>query len=188
MTEKQVTAGLDRNSVETVRRGRVRSGTVLVVVLVILVSAVSLRGVESIEPQTGGDDIVARPQRQDIEQFMARKLKAAQLTLEGVMTNRFQQIQDNASEMVALSRDAAWKQMASPSYIQDTADFVSAAEYLNRVAAAEDAEGTIMAFNRVTACCANCHQHVRTPRVASLQRSTDATNAADLLALVRPHD
>lgn len=183
-----MTAGLDRNSVETVRRGRVRSGTVLVVVLVILVSAVSLRGVRSNEPQKGDDDIVARPQRQDIEQFMARKLKSAQLTLEGVMTNRFQQIQDNASEMVALSRDAAWKQMASPSYIQDTADFVSAAEYLNRVAAAEDAEGTIMAFNRVTACCANCHQHVRTPRVASLQRSTDATNAADLLALVRPHD
>lgn len=116
--------------------------------------------------QRGDDEISAKPSREDVEAFMARKLKAAQLALEGVMTNKFQQVQDNADLLVDLSRHAAWKQLASPSYIQDTADFVAAAEYLNRTAAAEDAEGAILAFNRVTACCANCHQHVRTPRVA----------------------
>ena len=119
--------------------------------------------------QKGDDEIAVGPARQDVEEFMARKLKAAQLTLEGVMTNRFQQVQDNADLLVDLSRHAAWKQLASPSYIQDTADFVAAAEYLNQRATAEDTEGTIMAFNRLTACCANCHQHVRTPRVASLE-------------------
>ncbi len=116
--------------------------------------------------QKGDDDIAAAPRKRDVEEFMEKKLKAAQLTLEGVMTNRFQQIQDNAATMVDLSRHAAWKQMASPSYIQDTADFVSSAEFLNRMAASEDGEGTILAFNRLMTCCANCHQHVRTPRVA----------------------
>lgn len=133
----------------------------------ILIVAMQLLGRSESEAAQKGDDQIGAPvERRDVAEFMALKLKAAQLTLEGVMTNRFQQIQHNASAMVDLSRHAAWKQMASPTYIQDTADFVAAAEYLNRVATAEDAEATSMAFNRVMDRCASCHQHVRTPRVA----------------------
>ncbi|MBL8817526.1 MAG: cytochrome c [Planctomyces sp.] len=119
--------------------------------------------------QTGDDEIAAQPQKQDVEEFMARKLKSSQRTIEGVMTNDFQLIRDECSKMVDLSRHAAWKQLASPVYIQDTADFVAAAEFLEKMAAAEDAEGTSMAFSRLTASCANCHLHVRTPRVAQLK-------------------
>lgn len=115
-----------------------------------------------------------------IEQFMEQKLEAAQSTLEAVMTNRFQQIQENAAKMVDLSRHAAWKQLSSASYVQDTADFVAAAEYLSRTAAAEDTEGTILAFNRLTSSCASCHQHVRRPRVAAVHgRSEELQLLAD---------
>ncbi len=140
--------------------------------------------------QTGDDEIAAQPQKQDVEEFMARKLKSSQRTIEGVMTNDFQLIRDECSKMVDLSRHAAWKQLASPVYIQDTADFVAAAEFLEKMAAAEDAEGTSMAFSRLTASCANCHLHVRTPRVAQLehnqlQENNQLSEARQLVEIAR---
>ncbi len=118
--------------------------------------------------QRGDDDISSPPEKADVEKFMEQKLKAAQRTMQAVMVNDFQLIRDECSAMVDLSRHAAWKQMASPVYIQDTADFVDAAEFLQKMATAEDSEGVSLAFARLTTTCTHCHLHVRTPRVARL--------------------
>ena len=116
--------------------------------------------------QNASDDIAAKPQRADVHALMEKKLKAAQLAVEGVMKNDFEMVQESSAMMVELSRQAAWKQLASPSYIQDTADFVAAAEFLSRMAEAKDAEGVTLGFMKLTLNCSVCHQHVRTPRVA----------------------
>lgn len=120
------------------------------------------------DAQRGDDEISSPPEKADVEKFMEQKLKAAQRTMQAVMVNDFQLIRDECSAMVDLSRHAAWKQMASPVYIQDTADFVDAAEFLQKMATAEDSEGVSLAFARLTTTCTHCHLHVRTPRVAGL--------------------
>lgn len=133
--------------------------------------------------QRGDDDISSPPEKADVEKFMEQKLKAAQRTMRAVMVNDFQLIRDECSSMVDLSRHAAWKQMASPVYLQDTADFVDAAEFLQKMAAAEDAEGVSLAFARLTTTCTHCHLHVRTPRVAFLDREDDGRRLQGELVL-----
>ena len=77
-------------------------------------------------------------------------------------------IQKATAEMIELSREAAWEQMVSYRFVQDTTDFVAAAEFLSRMADAKDAEGTSLGFMRLTMTCTNCHSHVRTASVAKL--------------------
>ena len=141
----------------------------LTVLITVLAAGGVLLCLDANVAQQRDDDIGARPLQSDIEEFMARKLKAAQLTLEAVMTSDFEVIRDQSASMVDLSRHAAWKQMASATYVQDTADFVTAAEFFNRMAAAGDAVGVSVAYSQLVQSCTTCHQHVRAPRVAMLQ-------------------
>ena len=58
--------------------------------------------------------------------------------------------------------------MASPRFVQDTADFLAAVEFMDRMAEARDSDGASLGFVRLTMSCANCHRHMRTPSVAEL--------------------
>jgi hypothetical protein len=112
------------------------------------------------------DDIAAPPDKSVMEKFMAKKLAAAQKTLEGIAKEDFELIRKMSVEMIALSRQEAWEAMASARFVQDTADFVTAAEFLDRMAEDKDPEGTSLGFMRLTMTCTNCHAHVRSARVA----------------------
>jgi hypothetical protein len=113
-------------------------------------------------------EIAAPPDKKMMEKFMTRKLAGAQHALEGVSRDDHAMIQKATAEMIELSRQAAWEQMASYRFVQDTTDFVAAAEFLSRMAVAKDAEGTSLGFMRLTMTCTNCHNHVRTASVAKL--------------------
>ena len=108
--------------------------------------------------------------------IMARKLAAAQKTLEALAKDNFDQIRTSSSEMIELSRHEAWERMASPRFVQDTVDFVAAAEFLSRMAEAKDAEGTSLGFMRLTMTCTNCHQHMRAASIADLKGRVPAEN------------
>jgi cytochrome c556 len=110
----------------------------------------------------------APPDKTQMEKFMTRKLAAAQRALEGVSRYDHAQIQKATAEMIELSRQAAWEQMADYRFVQDTTDFVAAAEFLSRMASAKDVEGASLGFMRLTMTCTNCHHHVRTASVAKL--------------------
>lgn len=114
------------------------------------------------------DEIAAPPDKNAMEKFMARKLLAAQKTLEAIARDDFESIRKTTDEMIDLSRHEAWERMASARFVQDTADFVSAAEFLRRMADAEDSEGVSLGFTRLTLNCATCHSHVRRAAVAEL--------------------
>ncbi|MBL8811373.1 MAG: cytochrome c [Planctomycetaceae bacterium] len=118
--------------------------------------------------RSGQDEIAAPADDEAMQKFMARKLAAAQKALEAVAKDDFDQVRKSTAEMIELSRHEAWERMASPRFVQDTVDFVSAAEFLSRMAEAKDAEGTSLGFMRLTMTCTNCHQHVRTSSVAHL--------------------
>ena len=126
-------------------------------------------------------EIAVPPDKKVMEKFMTRKLAAAQRALEGVAREDHELIQKATAEMIDLSRQAAWEQMASYRFVQDTADFVTAAEFLSRMTEAKDAEGTSLGFMRLTMTCTNCHRHVRTARVAKLE-GTSEPSKAELIA------
>ncbi|MFO1001039.1 MAG: cytochrome c [Planctomycetaceae bacterium] len=112
------------------------------------------------------DEIAAPADERAMEKFMARKLAAAQRALEGVSKGDFELIRKSSAEMSDLSRHEVWERMASARFVQDTADFVTATDFLDRMAEAEDTEGVSLGFMRLTMTCANCHAHVRSSSVA----------------------
>lgn len=137
-----------------------------------------------IEPFSNGtsaavqDEIAAPPDERAMEKFMARKLAAAQRALEGVSRGDFELIRTASAEMSDLSRHEVWERMASARFVQDTADFVTATEFLDRMAEAEDTEGVSLGFMRLTMTCANCHAHVRSSNVA-IQKLEDGQLVAN---------
>lgn len=140
-------------------------------VVAILISSAVIALFENVSPLSAltADEITQPPRRSSMEEFMAKKLHAAQKTLAGVAREDFDTIRESTLEMVELSRQSAWERMASVRFVQDTADFVSAAEFLIRMAEAKDYEGTSLGFVRLTLTCTNCHSHVRTANVANLE-------------------
>jgi len=128
-------------------------------------------------------EIAAPPDKNVMEKFMTRKLAAAQRTLEGVAREDHELIQKATAEMIDLSRQAAWEQMASYRFVQDTTDFVAAAEFLSRMSDAKDAEGTSLGFMRLTMTCTNCHRHVRTASVAKLDGVSGPSKATLIASL-----
>ena len=114
------------------------------------------------------DEIAAPPESKAMKQFMARKLAAAQRTLDGLARDDFELIGEMTTEMIDLSRHEAWERMASPRFVQDTVDFIAASEFLKRMAESKDSEGIALGFMRLTMTCTNCHSHVRTAMVARL--------------------
>lgn len=115
------------------------------------------------------DEIAAPPSKAAMDELMRQKLSAAQGALEAVMREDFGQLHDVSLQMVALSRREVWEQMASPRFVQDTADFVATVEFMDRMAEARDAEGVSLGFVRLTMACADCHRHMRTPKIAELK-------------------
>jgi hypothetical protein len=144
----------------------IRSG-----LLVLMITAAAFAALKPSHGRTSAAaqvEIAAPPDKKSMEKFMALKLAAAQRALEGVSREDHEMIQKATAEMIELSRQAAWGQMASYRYVQDTTDFVAAAEFLSRMADAKDPEGTSLGFMRLTMTCTNCHRHVRTASVAKL--------------------
>jgi hypothetical protein len=112
------------------------------------------------------DEIAAPPDKRSMENLMRQKLVAAKTALEGISRHDHGMVQESAARMIELSRLEAWERMASPRFVQDTADFIAAAEFLNRVAESRDADGEELGFLRVMMTCTNCHRHVRGAAVA----------------------
>ena len=153
-------------------RGKVIGSVIAVLLALAVASGVS--GVQQ-EPkkrplQPARDEIAAPPDERAMEHLMKQKLSAAQAALEGVAKQDHAMVQESAARMIELSRLEAWERMASPRFVQDTADFVSAAEFLSRMAEARDIDGVELGFMRMTMSCANCHRHVRTEAVAGSSR------------------
>lgn len=164
----------------------VRSGLVVLALITAVIAVLKLSEVQtSAAVQV---EIAAPPDKKTMEKFMTLKLAAAQRALEGVTREDHALIQKSTAEMIELSRQAAWEQMASYRFVQDTTDFVAAAEFLRRMADAKDAEGTSLGFMRLTMTCTNCHNHVRTASVAGLDGAPEKRLKKELHASTSGQD
>jgi len=150
--------------------GGFQAGIVAVMVtyaVIALTQPVNVRA-SSTASESVQDEIAAPPSKAAMDELMRQKLTAAQGALEAVSREDFEQLHQVSLQMIALSHKEIWEQMASPRFVQDTADFVAAVEFMDRMATANDAEGATLGFARLTMACAECHRHMRTPTVAGL--------------------
>lgn len=105
----------------------------------------------------------------DEKEFMQSKLAALNRSMGAVAIDDFAAIERSGKELIDLSKQESWQQRSSPAYLQDTADFVAAAEYLIRAAGANDPQAVAHGYTAVVHSCLNCHRRVRTPKVAANQ-------------------
>lgn len=152
--------------------------------VITLINPISVNA-SSTSPEPGQDEIAAPPSKAAMDELMKQKLAAAQRALEAVTREDHEQLHEAASQMIALSHKEIWEQMASPRFVQDTADFVAAVEFMDRMATARDAEGVTLGFVRMTMACAECHRHMRTPTVAGLNLQLQPKQQ-NLLARLQP--
>lgn len=153
---------------------RISAGTVLLSIAALMMMTASFMSAASGIPKTSGvkvalpaqDEIAAPPDKRSMENLMRQKLVAAKTVLEGISRQDHGMVQESAARMIELSRLEAWERMASPRFVQDTADFVAAAEFLSRMAESQDSDGEDLGFLRLTMTCSNCHRQVRGTAVA----------------------
>lgn len=148
--------------------GKFFAVTAAIALIYLLVSSTYSVRVDAAPTSTAApqDQIAAPPSKAAMDELMKQKLTAAQNALAAVSREDFEQLHDIATQLIALSHKEIWEQMASPRFVQDTADFVAAVEFLDRMAGAHDVDGVNLAFVRLTMSCADCHRHMRTPTVA----------------------
>jgi len=125
-------------------------------------------------PDAAADDksnqvrVAAANKDTKVNMFMRKKLVAADQILEGLTAPDMALVRKGATSMIHMNKEAMWgASFKSPSYAQDSADFVRTAERLVKLANANDLEGASHTYSQLTIQCVNCHRRVRNQDVAS---------------------
>lgn len=105
-------------------------------------------------------------QDQDVEKLMRMKLEHSQKVLEGVVTEDFELVADNARSLKALSEAAEWRVFQTPEYRQYSAEFRRTADILAQMAEAKNLDGAALNYVQLTMNCVHCHKYVRNIRLA----------------------
>ena len=121
-----------------------------------------------------------QPPKDDIAGFMKIKLAAINAAMESAANDDFDEVQKAAGELYLLSKQASWQRQSDATYLQDTADFVAAAEFMMRMAESQDPQGVAASYGAVSASCLACHRHVRAPKIAK----QDFNSVHSLAALI----
>jgi hypothetical protein len=101
-----------------------------------------------------------------VSELMQRKLKHAQRVLEGVVTNDSDKIAENAEELMAISKEAEWKVLKTPSYELFSNEFRRTADTLVKNAKEKNLDAAALNYVELTLNCVKCHKYVReSPRV-----------------------
>lgn len=101
-----------------------------------------------------------------VKTFMRKKLVAADQILEGLTSPDMKLVRKGATSMIHMNKEAMWASFKSPSYVQDSADFVRTAERLVKLAKANDLEGASHTYAHLTIQCVSCHRRIRNQGIA----------------------
>jgi hypothetical protein len=108
-----------------------------------------------------------------LAELMAKKLKNAQLVLEGIAIADFGKITRGAEELIQISKTAEWRVLRTPKFEVHTNEFRRAADNLIQKAKDKNIDGAALAYVEMTLTCVRCHQHVRDVRDARLRAPGD---------------
>ena len=129
---------------------RPRSVLVVVAAGILVISAITLRA--------------SQPNK--VSKFMRAKLGHSQKILEGLVTEDYDSISENAQDLSLLSLAASWQVLQTEDYQQHSREFRRAADALKDAAKKKNLDGAALAYVDVTLKCVNCHKYVRGIRIA----------------------
>ncbi len=101
-----------------------------------------------------------------VDVFMREKLVAAKMVVEGLTMEDFDLMRKGAEKMIVMSHAADWQVLQGPVYIQDSADFRSAAKQIVESCDELSLEGAMMGYLEVSLSCVRCHKHIRKAKFA----------------------
>ncbi|MFK7820367.1 MAG: hypothetical protein AB8G99_16720 [Planctomycetaceae bacterium] len=100
--------------------------------------------------------------------FMRDKLRISNQILRGLSTDEFDDVISGADRLTKMSKRSHWQRAGNPVYAQDTADFLDNIRLLRGMAEDKNQAGATLAFSQLMVRCSDCHNHVRSPKVAVL--------------------
>lgn len=113
------------------------------------------------------------PKKRERNPIMQKKLEHSQKVLEGIAVADFRLIEQNAEELILLSKKAEWMVLQTPEYTLQSNDFRRNAETVIEKAKAKNLDGAVLAYVQLTMNCVECHKHVREIRRASIDIEDD---------------
>ena len=121
------------------------------------------------EPKTSTKDV------------MKFKLHHAQRVLEGMATENYEVLADNAKKLKALSQQADWQIRQTPEYQKFTADFARSADSLLKAANSKNVDAATVAYFQMTVSCTTCHKYLRGEKGVGLNHSKEQNVATAAL-------
>ena len=102
------------------------------------------------------------------KEIMAEKLDYAHFLLNGIATENFDLIANNAEKLNRLSQSTVWREGRTPEYEALSADFRRHAVALTKAAKDRNLDAASLAYVQMTLSCVNCHKYMRNPKTAEL--------------------
>jgi hypothetical protein len=120
-------------------------------------------------PDRGGEDKAAPTQNADaMTKLMRKKLEHAQKLLEGIAINDLKKVDENAGDLMTLSKLAEFRVLKTLDYERQTNDFRRSLDDMRRGVKNKNLEAVTLAYMDMTMTCVRCHTHVRDTRFARL--------------------
>mgnify|MGYP001545661487 CR=1 FL=1 len=98
---------------------------------------------------------------QDLEAFMQRKLDYSKFILEGLATENYEKIADNAGKLASLSLESTWNTINTEEYLTQSREFRRAAQRMAAAAREKNVDRATLGFVDVTVRCVECHSYLR---------------------------
>jgi uncharacterized protein (DUF2461 family) len=104
---------------------------------------------------------------------MRFKLHHAQRVLEGIVTENYEVVADNAKKLKGLSQQADWQIRRTAEYQRLTADFARNADALLQAANNKNVDAATVAYFQMTVSCTTCHKYLRGEKGVGLNQSQE---------------
>ncbi len=102
------------------------------------------------------------------KEIMKEKLDYAHFLLNGIATENFDLIANNAEKLNQLSLSTVWREGRTPEYEALSADFRRHAVALTKAAKDRNLDAASLAYVQMTLSCVNCHKYMRNSKMAEL--------------------
>lgn len=111
-----------------------------------------------------GDDKQQQPNKtadKPVSFWMEKKMEYSQSILRGLATGELDKVAETAEQMRLLSKVEGFVRGKRPGYRIQLQVFELANREIERLAKADNLEGTAMAFHQLTTSCVSCHKLIR---------------------------
>jgi hypothetical protein len=108
----------------------------------------------------------AQDASQELKPFMQRKLDYSKFILEGLTTENYEKIADNAGKLASLSLESTWNTISTQEYLTQSREFRRAAQRVAAAAREKNVDRATLGFVDLTVRCVECHTYLRKNRPA----------------------